>query len=63
MEEKQMERIKNFFSDDSGNATEYGLIIALISVAIIAGAGTLGDGLKELFNKVGTYLTTAAGSV
>ena len=25
-----MERIKNFFSDDSGNATEYGLIIALV---------------------------------
>jgi pilus assembly protein Flp/PilA len=58
-----MERIKNFFSDDSGNATEYGLIIALISVAIIAGAGTLGDGLKALFNKVGGYLTDAASNV
>jgi Flp pilus assembly pilin Flp len=33
-----MEKVKKFFSDESGNATEYGLIIALVSVAIIAGA-------------------------
>ena len=58
-----MERIKNFFSDDSGNATEYGLIIALVSVAIIAGAQLLGGGLSTMFNKVGTGLTTKAAAI
>jgi pilus assembly protein Flp/PilA len=58
-----MEKIKNFFSDDSGNATEYGLIIALISVAIIAGAQVLGGGLDVLFNKVGTGLSGKAANV
>jgi pilus assembly protein Flp/PilA len=60
---RRMERIKNFFSDDAGNATEYGLIIALISVAIILGATTLGEGLKDIFNKVGGQLSTQAGKI
>lgn len=58
-----MERIKNFFSDDSGNATEYGLIIALVSVAIIVGAGTLGTGLDNLFTKVGDGVSAKAATV
>jgi pilus assembly protein Flp/PilA len=58
-----MERIKNFFSDDSGNATEYGLIIALVSVAIIAGAQVLGGGLGTLFDKVGAGLDAKATAV
>ena len=33
-----MERIKNFFKDESGaTAVEYGLMVALIVVVIIAG--------------------------
>jgi pilus assembly protein Flp/PilA len=48
-----MEKVKKFFSDESGNATEYGLIIALVSVAIIVGAGLLGTGLNNLFSAVG----------
>ena len=33
-----MERIKNFFKDESGaSAVEYGLLVSLIAVAIIAG--------------------------
>ena len=55
-----MERIKNFFSDESGNATEYGLIIALVSVAIILGAGALGTGLSTLFSDVGAKVGTVA---
>ncbi len=52
-----MEKIRNFFKDESGNATEYGLIIALVSVAIMVGAQTLGGGLSTLFNDVGTRLS------
>ena len=34
-----MERIKNFFNDESGaSAVEYGLLVTLIAVAIIGGA-------------------------
>jgi pilus assembly protein Flp/PilA len=58
-----MERIKNFFSDDGGNATEYGLIIALISVAIIAGATLLGGGLQTMFTTIGQKLTDQAGQI
>jgi pilus assembly protein Flp/PilA len=58
-----MEKVKKFFADDSGNATEYGLIIALISVAIIAGAQLLGGGLSTLFTNVGQGLTDKAATV
>jgi pilus assembly protein Flp/PilA len=57
-----MEKVRNFFADDSGNATEYGLIIALVSVAIIGGAQLLGGGLSSLFTNVGTGLTSAAST-
>lgn len=58
-----MEKVRNFFADDSGNATEYGLIIALVSVAIIAGAQLLGGGLSSMFNTVGQGLTDKAASM
>ncbi|HSX74944.1 MAG TPA: Flp family type IVb pilin [Shinella sp.] len=46
--------------DESGaTAIEYGLIAALISVALIAGAGALGDSLDTTFNKLGGKLTNA----
>lgn len=49
-----------FVKDESGaTAIEYGLIAALIAVAIIAGATTVGTQLKATFTKVGTELTTA----
>jgi pilus assembly protein Flp/PilA len=54
-----MEKIKKFFADESGNATEYGLIIALVSVAIIFGAGTLGTALGKLFTDVGNAVGVA----
>ena len=39
-----MERIKNFFKDESGaSAVEYGLLVALIAVVIIAGGYSSGD--------------------
>jgi pilus assembly protein Flp/PilA len=46
--------------DESGaTAIEYGLIAALISVALITGATALGNSLNETFDKLGTKLTTA----
>jgi pilus assembly protein Flp/PilA len=56
-----MERIKNFFSDESGAAAiEYGLLVALIALAIVAGATALGGGISTLFNTANDSLTTAA---
>lgn len=44
-----------FLKDESGaTAIEYGLIAALISVGIIAGATSLGTNLGSLFGKLGT---------
>ncbi|MBP1887934.1 Flp family type IVb pilin [Sinorhizobium mexicanum] len=46
--------------DESGaTAIEYGLIAALISVALIAGATSLGTSLNTTFTGLGTKLTTA----
>jgi len=43
--------------DESGaTAIEYGLIAALISVALITGAGALGTALNTQFNALSTKL-------
>jgi pilus assembly protein Flp/PilA len=50
-----------FLKDESGaTAIEYGLIAALISVALIAGATTLGNSLNTQFNNLSTYLNVKA---
>ena len=50
-----------FMKDDSGaTAIEYGLIAALISVAIITGAGVVGTQIGTLFTNIGTKMTAAA---
>lgn len=47
-----------FKKDESGaTAIEYGLIAALIAVAIIGGAQVIGTQLDSTFDKVGTALT------
>lgn len=53
--------MKNLISklrrDESGaTAIEYGLIAALISVALITGAGALGGSLNDTFTNLGTTL-------
>ena len=47
-----MKHLKRFFDDESGNATEYVLIVALTSLAIMAGATLLGSGLNALYASV-----------
>jgi pilus assembly protein Flp/PilA len=52
-----------FRKDESGaTAIEYGLIAALISVALIAGATTLGNNIGNTFNNLSTRMSTAATS-
>jgi pilus assembly protein Flp/PilA len=60
---EKMERIKNFFKDESGaTAVEYGLMVALIAVVIITAVTTLGSNLNAKFEKVGTAVGDAGGS-
>jgi pilus assembly protein Flp/PilA len=52
-----MSIFRRFVKDDSGaTAIEYGLIAALVSVAIIVVLGTLGNNLESTFNSVATEL-------
>ena len=54
---------KRFLADESGaTAIEYGLIAALIAVAIIAALNTLSGNLQNTFNHVGNQLATATGN-
>jgi pilus assembly protein Flp/PilA len=55
--------IRNFAQDEDGiTAIEYGLIAALIVVAITAALTTLGGTLGDKFEAINTTLTgTAAG--
>ncbi|WP_298916092.1 Flp family type IVb pilin [uncultured Algimonas sp.] len=51
--------IKNFLADESGaTAIEYGLIAALIAVAMIAGATAVGDQISAKFDVVAGELET-----
>lgn len=50
-----------FLKDESGaTAIEYGLIAALISVAIITGATTLGGALNNTFQNISLKMNNAA---
>ena len=52
-----------FFKDESGaTAIEYGLIAALISVALITGATSLGNTLNSTFSKLSTKMNSSTAS-
>jgi len=52
--------IKNFVKDESGaTAIEYGLIAALVAVAIITALGALGTELSNIFQYVADQLQAA----
>jgi len=57
--------MKNFFKDESGQGmVEYGLIIALIAIAVIAALKLLGPAVTSIFTNATTELnnaTTPAG--
>lgn len=50
-----------FLKNESGaTAIEYGLIASLIAVAIIAGAGLLGNNISNSFNSIANKITSAS---
>ena len=52
--------VTRFIKDESGaTAIEYGLIAALISVALIAGAKAIGDGLDDKFTAISSAVDGA----
>ena len=55
---KFLKLIKN---EEGATAIEYGLIAALIAVAIITAVSTVGTQLNTTFSKVGSSLTSANG--
>ncbi|MBI5278017.1 MAG: Flp family type IVb pilin [Burkholderiales bacterium] len=58
-----MKRITQFLRDESGaTAIEYGLIAALIAVAIIAAATTLGTRLSGLFTAIANCVDGTAAT-
>ena len=53
-----------FVKDESGaTAIEYGLIAALIALAIMVGAGALGNALNKKFGKVANKLNAATAVI
>jgi pilus assembly protein Flp/PilA len=52
--------IARFVKDESGaTAIEYGLIAALIALAIMVGAGALGNALNEKFQSISDTMNNA----
>lgn len=56
-----MNLVRRLINDESGaTAIEYGLIAALVAVAIIAALTALGSSLDTLFSNVATTVSNAA---
>ncbi len=56
-----LKRFKQFCGDESGaTAIEYGLIAALIAVAMIGAVTTLGENLQTIFGTVSNSLAGAS---
>jgi len=60
---RTMSFLTRFLRDEEGaTAIEYGLIAALISVAIIAALTSLGDGLNSTFGSITSKLGSSTSS-
>ena len=61
---KFVQTIRSFIGDEDGAAAiEYGLIAALIAIAIIVGATLLGTSLDGLFTRLGNCMATPTVAV
>ena len=53
-----MRKMLDFLKDENGQGmVEYGLIIALIAVVVIAALTILGPKIADMFNNVGSYIS------
>lgn len=53
-----------FVRDPAGsNALEYGLIVALVSLAVVAGAAVAGTDLGALFTAIGAKLSSVTSGI
>lgn len=56
--------IKKFWQEEEGvTAIEYGLLAALIALALVVGAGLLGTSLNDMFTAIGGFLTGQAANL
>jgi len=61
---KLVQFVKSFLREEDGAAAiEYGLIAALIAVAIIVGAGLLGTNLNGIFTRLANCMATPTTAV
>jgi pilus assembly protein Flp/PilA len=61
---KLLQFVQAFLREEDGAAAiEYGLIAALIAVAIIAGASLLGTSLNGIFTRLGNCMATPSVAV
>ncbi len=52
--------LESYWSDESGaTAIEYGLISAVIGVAVLTSSSLMGDGLDQRFNDIATFFNNA----
>jgi pilus assembly protein Flp/PilA len=54
------ERVQRFFRDESAaSALEYGLVVGVISLVIIAGLTLAGGALNHMFSSIGSTISSA----
>ncbi len=51
------------YNKDGATAIEYGLIAGGISLAIVAAVFAFGDDLRNVFNKIGSAMSSVASNV
>jgi pilus assembly protein Flp/PilA len=56
-----LRKIMAFINDEEGaSAIEYGLLVGLIALAIVAGATALGGGISTMFTNAAAALSAAS---
>jgi pilus assembly protein Flp/PilA len=56
------EKALAFIRDEDGASTiEYGLMVALVALAIVGTGAAIGPALKKILDNMGDKVTTAAG--